>query len=77
MENKEVWHDYVVGDSRLRFGMRVILGIRFDDGSRNSINGYVMYDMDNGFYLAIDPHYVNRYTENAVIEKWTEYPNYE
>lgn len=70
------WYDYIDGDCRLRFGMRVILGIRFDDGSRDSINGFVMYDMEKGFYLAIDSHYKNHYTENAVIEKWMKYPDY-
>ena len=75
-ENKEVWHDYVVGDPRFRFGMRVILGIRFDDGSRDSINGCVLFDMEKGFYLTIDHRYKNRYTENAVIEKWMKYPDY-
>lgn len=70
------WHDYVDGDCRFRFGMRVILGIRYDDGSRDSINGYVMYDMEKGHYLAIDHNYRNRYNENAVIEKWMEYPDY-
>ena len=70
------WHDYVAGDLRLRLDMNVILGIRFDDGSRTSINGCVLFDMEKGFYLTIDHRYKNCYTENAVIEKWMKYPDY-
>lgn len=75
------WHDYIEGSSYNNylfgnFGMKVILGIRYDDGSRDTVNGRVMYDMDKGYYLAIDHKYRNRYTENAVIEKWMKYPDY-
>ena len=74
------WHDYNPEEFKNRlgnaFGSRVILGIRYDDGSRDSVNGYVMYSMDNGYYLAIDYKYKNHYTENAVIEKWMKYPDY-
>lgn len=70
------WHDYVENDKRLNFGMRAILGIRYDDGSCGSIDGYVMYNMEKGFYLAIDHNHRNHYTENAVIEKWMRYPDY-
>lgn len=70
------WHDYVENDYRLNFGMKVILGIRYDDGSRGSIDGYVMYDTEKGYYLMIDHNHRNSYTENAVIEKWMKYPKY-
>ena len=75
------WKDYnpkTFGrDYRITFGSRMILGIRYDDGSRGSVNGFVMYSMDKGYYLVIDAKDVNIYTENAVIEKYMKYPNYD
>ena len=70
------WHDYVENDCRFRLGMDVILGIRYDDGSKGSVNGYVMYDEERGSYLTVDYRYKNRYNENAIIEKWMKYPDY-
>ena len=74
------WHDYIEGSFHnnylFDFGMRVILGIRYDDGSRGTVGGYVVYDMDKGYYLAIDHKDKSYLTDNAVIEKWMKYPDY-
>ena len=58
------------------FGSKVILGIRYDDGSKGSVNGHVLYSMDNGHYLVIDKNEQNYYTDNAVIEKFMKFPDY-
>lgn len=70
------WHDYAEDDYRLNLATRVILGIRYDDGSRGSVDGCVMYDIEKGHYLVIDRNHRNHFNENAVIEKWMKYPDY-
>lgn len=75
------WHDYIPEkfsrDYRNNFGSSVILGIRYDDGSRGTMDGFVMYHTETGYYLAIDSKHKSYFTENAVIEKWMKYPKYE
>lgn len=74
------WRDYdpeTFGrDYRVTFGSKMILGIRYDDGSKGSVAGFVMYSMEKGYYLVIDVKDANIYTENAVIEKYMKYPDY-
>lgn len=72
------WHDYVVNDPKLpRFGAKVILGIKYTDGSKGSVDGIALYnDKTNERYLDIVPEHKNMYTDGAVIEKWMKYPEY-
>ena len=74
------WHDYIPekfrNDCRNNFGSKVILGIKYDDGSRGTVDGFVMYHMDIGYYLAIEKKDRIYLTEKAVIEKWMKYPDY-
>ena len=58
------------------FGSKVILGIRYDDGSCGTIDGFVMYDMDKGYYLSIAAKDKSYFNDNAVIEKYMKYPTY-
>ena len=78
--NECQWHDYIEGSYSnnylFSFGRRMILGIRYDDGSRGTVSGHVMYDMDKGYYLEIDHEEKNYLTNNAVIEKYMKYPDY-
>lgn len=60
----------------LRFGQKLILGIRYDDGSKGSVDGVVGFDVENGCYPAITLHNQSQYTDGAVIEKWMIYPDY-
>lgn len=74
------WHDYIPEefsrDWRNDFCSSVILGIRYDDGSRGTVDGFVGYHMETGYYLAIDSKHRSYLTDNAVIEKWMKYPKY-
>lgn len=74
------WHDYnpetFARDYRVTFGSKVILGIRYDDGSKGSVSGFVNYDMQKGYYLCMDAEHKSYFTENAVIEKYMKYPDY-
>lgn len=72
------WHDYVVNDHQLpRFGAKVILGIKYDDGSRGSVEGIALRDEKTGErYLDVAYNQKNRYTDGAIIEKWMRYPDY-
>lgn len=71
------WHDYAKdGSDAYRFGQRVILGVRYEDGSKGSVDGYVNYSKEKGLHLALDPRCKNYLTDNAVIEKWMKYPDY-
>lgn len=58
------------------FGMRVILGIRYDDGSRGSVDGIVVYDVMKQWKLVVAKDSRSRYTDSAVIEKFMKYPQY-
>lgn len=75
------WYDYIPEkfsrDWRNNFGSRVILGIRYDDGSCGTVDGFVGYHMETGYYLAIDPKHRSYFTDKAVIEKWMKYPDYQ
>lgn len=63
-------------DYRTTFGSKVILGIRYSDGSKGSVGGFVNYDMQKGYYLCINAEEKSYLTKNAVIEKWMKYPDY-
>lgn len=78
--NECQWHDYnpetFDKDCRIAFGSSVILGIRYSDGSKGSVGGFVNYDMQKGYFLCIDVKERSYLTDNAVIEKWMKYPDY-
>lgn len=75
------WHDYDEEDFALNYWLaflsKVILGVRYDDGSRGTVDGHVMYSMEKGYYLSIDHDCRSPYTDKAVIEKWMRYPRYD
>lgn len=72
------WHENNKRNrTRLRFGQKLILGIRYDDGSKGSVDGVVEFDAENGCYPVIASHNRSHYTDGAVIEKWMFYPDYE
>lgn len=75
------WRDYEPerfgSDWRMAFGSKVILGIRYSDGSKGSVSGFVNYDTQKGFYLCMDAEHKSYLTENAVIEKYMKYPDYD
>lgn len=74
------WRDYnpeiFARDYRVTFGSKVILGIRYCDGSKGSVSGFVNYDMQKGYYLCMDAEHKSYLTDNAVIEKYMKYPDY-
>lgn len=74
------WRDYnhetFSRDFRNTFGSKMILGIRYSDGSRGSVSGFVHYDMDKGYYLCMDKEHQSYLTKNAIIEKYMKYPDY-
>lgn len=61
---------------RPSFGMKVILGIRYADGSCGSVDGIVVYDPMKQWRLAVACNCRNTHTDSAVIEKWMPYPDY-
>ncbi len=61
---------------RPRFGMQMILGIRYEDGSRGSVDGLVVYDVTKQWKLVVAKDSRSRYTDSAVIEKFMKYPQY-
>ena len=61
---------------RPSFGMKMILGIRYDDGSCGSVDGLVVYDVMKQWKLVIAKDSRSRYTDTAVIEKFMKYPQY-
>ena len=75
------WRDYEPerfrSDWRMAFGSKVILGIRYSDGSKGSLSGFVNYDKQKGFYLCMDAEHKSYFTKNAVIEKYMKYPDYD
>lgn len=61
---------------RPSFGMKMILGIRYEDGSRGSVDGLVVYDVTKQWKLVVAKDSRSRYTDSAVIEKFMKYPQY-
>lgn len=61
---------------RPSFGMEVILGIRYDDGSCGSVDGLVVHDLMKQWKLVVTKDCRSRYTDTAVIEKWMKHPQY-
>ena len=76
------WRDYdpeqFRNDWRVTFGSKVILGIRYSDGSRGSLSGFVNYDAKrDGFYLCMDAEHKSQLTEDAVTTKYKKHPDHD
>ena len=74
------WMDYnpetFNEEYKVTFGMRIILGLCYDDGSRGTAEGIVLYDTERGYYIDVSPVDRCDLTANATIEKWMKYPKY-
>lgn len=61
---------------KLSQGMKVLLGIRYSDGSRGCVQGLVVPDVMKVWKLVIIHQERNIYIADAVIEKWMVFPDY-
>lgn len=78
--NEQCWHTYdpeTFGNTyTMGQGLKVLLGIRYSDGSRGCVEGIAVPDVMKIRKLVIQHQARNLYTADAVIEKWMVFPDY-